>query len=128
MGVPIFKTSLKTEETMLKIRSAALLTALFFLSACAANDQDATRTQGAGTGAALGAGLGLVLGGGVEDMLIGAAVGGLAGLAVGDAVARKKTDYATAEDMVVQERRIITEKANQIESYNAASGAAARHV
>ncbi|MGI9485568.1 MAG: hypothetical protein ACR2RF_06750 [Geminicoccaceae bacterium] len=84
-----------------------------------ANDQDATRTQGAGAGAALGAGLGLVFGGGVEEILISAAVGGLAGLAAGDAVARKKADYATAEDMVVQERHIVTEKVDQIGSYNA---------
>lgn len=104
---------------MLGFRSAALLTALFFLSACAVNDQNATRAQGAGTGAALGAGLGLILGGDPEDVLVGAAVGGLAGLAVGEAVARKKADYATAEDMVVQEQRIVTEKIGQIETYNA---------
>ncbi len=104
---------------MLGFRSAALLTALFFLSACAVNDQNATRAQGAGTGAALGAGLGLILGGDPEDVLVGAAVGGLAGLAVGEAVARKKADYATAEDMVVQEQRIVTKKIEQIETYNA---------
>lgn len=103
---------------MLKMRSAALLTALFFLSACAVNDQNATRAQGAGAGAALGAGLGLILGGDPGDILIGAAVGGLAGLAVGEVVARKKADYATAEDMVVQERRIVTEKADEISAYN----------
>ncbi len=104
---------------MLEFRSAGLLTALFFMSACAVNDQNTTRAQGAGTGAALGAGLGLILGGDAEDALIGAAVGGLAGLAAGEAVARRKTDYATAEDMIVQERRIVTEKADQIRSYNA---------
>ncbi len=103
---------------MLQIRSAALLTALFFMSACAVNDQNATRAQGAGAGAALGAGLGLILGGDPEDVLIGAAVGGLAGLAAGEVVARKKADYANAEDMVVQERRIVTEKADQVASYN----------
>lgn len=104
---------------MLKIRSAALLTALLFISACAVNDQNATRAQGAGAGAALGAGLGAVIGGDAEDILLGAAIGGLAGLAVGETVARKKADYATAEDMVVQERSIVTEKADQIGAYNA---------
>ena len=81
--------------------------------------QNATRAQGAGAGAALGAGLGAILGGDTDDILIGAAVGGLAGFAVGEVVARKKADYATAEDMVVQEHRIVTEKADQIRIYNA---------
>lgn len=89
------------------------------MSACAVNDQNTTRAQGAGAGAALGAGIGLILGGDPGDILVGAAVGGLAGLAVGEVVARKKADYASAEDMVVQERRIVTEKADQISSYNA---------
>lgn len=100
-------------------RSAALLTALFLLSACAVNDQNATRAQGAGAGAALGAGIGALVGGDTEDILLGAAVGGLAGLAVGEAVARKKADYATTEDMIVQERRIVSEKADQVGAYNA---------
>ncbi|MDH3663135.1 MAG: hypothetical protein OEU92_24465 [Alphaproteobacteria bacterium] len=101
------------------IRSASMLMALFLMSACAVNDQNATRAQGAGAGAALGAGLGALIGGDPEDVLIGAAVGGLAGLAVGEAVARKKADYATTEDMIVQERRIVTEKTGQIGAYNA---------
>ena len=104
---------------MLETRSAALLAMLFFLSACTANDQNVTRAQGAGAGAALGAGLGAIFGGDEEDILIGAAIGGLAGLAVGEAVARKKADYASAEDMIVQERRIITAKADEVASYNA---------
>lgn len=100
-------------------RSAALLAALFLISACTVNDQNVTRAQGAGAGAALGAGLGAIIGGDSEDILIGAAVGGLAGLAVGEAVARKKADYATTEDMIVQERRIVSEKTAHIGSYNA---------
>ena len=100
-------------------RSAALMTALFFMSACAANDQNMTRAQGAGAGAALGAGLGAIVGGDAEDVLLGAAVGGLVGLAAGEAVARKKADYATTDDMIVQERRIVAEKTEQIGSYNA---------
>ncbi|MGI9510615.1 MAG: hypothetical protein ACR2QJ_14840 [Geminicoccaceae bacterium] len=102
------------------IQRAALLTGLLFLSACAADDRNATRAQGAGAGAALGAGIGALIGGGdAEDILIGAAVGGLAGLAVGETVARQKADYASTEDMIVQERRIVSEKADQIASYNA---------
>ena len=101
------------------LRSVALLTALLLLPGCAANDQNVTRVQGAGAGAALGAGLGALIGGDTEDVLIGAAIGGLAGLAAGDAVARKKADYSTTEDMIVQERRIASEKADQIGAYNA---------
>ena len=40
------------------------------------NDQNTTRAQGAGAGAALGAGLGALIGDDPEDILIGAAVGG----------------------------------------------------
>lgn len=100
-------------------RWAALLTVLFFISACAVDDRNATRAQGAGAGAALGAGLGAIIGNDPQDILIGAAIGGLAGLAAGEVVVRKKADYATAEDMVVQERRIVAQKADQIGSYNA---------
>lgn len=100
-------------------RLAALLTALFLLSACAVNDQNATRTQGAGAGAVLGAGIGALIGGDSEDVLLGAALGGLAGLAVGDAVARKKASYVSSEEMIVQERRILSEKADQVSAYNA---------
>ncbi|MEM7043330.1 MAG: YMGG-like glycine zipper-containing protein [Pseudomonadota bacterium] len=101
-------------------RSIALLTMLLLTSACATtSDQNATRAQGAGAGAALGAGLGALIGGDPEDILIGAAVGGLAGLAVGEAVARKKANYASAEDMVIEERRIVREKTDQVGVYNA---------
>lgn len=100
-------------------RSAALLMALALLSGCVTDDQNATRFQGAGAGAAVGAGIGALVGGDTEDILLGAAVGSLAGLAVGEVVARKKADYATTEDMIVQERRIITEKADEIAIYNA---------
>lgn len=103
---------------MLGFRSAALLAAFLFLSACAASDQNVTRAQGAGAGAALGAGLGALIGDDPEDVLIGAAAGGLVGLAAGEAVARKKADYATKEDMIVQEREIVAEKADQIGAYN----------
>lgn len=106
------------EHVMVGIRSAALMTALFFASACAVDDQNMTRAQGAGTGAAVGLGLGLLIGGDMEGALIGAAAGGLAGLAAGEVVARKKADYATTEDMIVQERRIAAEKASELSAYN----------
>lgn len=107
------------EGTMLGRRSAALLAGLMLLSACTVHDQHATRAQGAGAGAALGAGLGALIGGGKEDVLIGAAAGGLAGLALGDAVARKKASYASQEEMIVQERRILSEQADEVSAYNA---------
>lgn len=100
-------------------RSAAILTALSLLSACMTDDQNATRLQGAGAGAAVGAGLGALIGGDPEDALIGAAAGGLVGLAAGDAVARSKATYASEEEMLVQERRIVASKADQIGAYNA---------
>lgn len=102
---------------MLGFRIIAFFAALSLLSACM-NDQNATRAQGAGAGAAIGAGIGALVGGDPEDVLIGAAAGGLIGLAAGDAVARKKADYATKEDMIVQERRIVSEKADAIGAYN----------
>ena len=103
---------------MLGFRSVIFVTALSLLSACMTDDQNATRAQGAGAGAAIGAGIGALVGGDAEDILIGAAAGGLVGLAAGDAVARKKADYATKEDMIVQERQIVAEKADEIGAYN----------
>ena len=99
-------------------QSTALVMAFLILTGCVTDDQNATRLQGAGAGAAVGAGIGALVGGDAEDILLGAAVGGLAGLAVGEAVARKKADYASAEEMIVQERRIVAEKADQVERYN----------
>ena len=96
-----------------------MLMTLLLLAGCVTDDRNATRVQGAGAGAAVGAGIGALVGGDAEDILIGAAVGGLAGLAVGEVVARKKADYATAEDMIVQERRIVAEKADRTRRYNA---------
>lgn len=104
---------------MLANRTAALLTMLSLLSACAMNDQNLTRAQGAGAGAALGAGLGVLIGDDTESTLIGAAAGGLAGLAIGDAIARKKADYATEEDMVVEERRIVIQETDRVLAENA---------
>jgi hypothetical protein len=97
---------------------AALLAVAFLFSACAANDQANTRAQGVGAGAALGAGIGALIGNDPEDILIGATVGGLVGLAAGDAVARKKANYASAEDMIARERRIATEEADTLAAYN----------
>jgi len=104
---------------MAAMRVIALMTALFLSSACTVNDQNATRAQGAGVGAALGLGLAALVGGDGDALVVGAAVGGLAGLAAGDAVARKKADYATAEDMIIEERRIAAEQAEEIRLYNA---------
>jgi hypothetical protein len=103
---------------MLGFRSIIFLAALPLLGACVTDDQNATRVQGAGAGAAIGAGIGALVGGDAEDVLIGAAAGGLIGLAAGDAVARKKADYASREDMIIQERRIVAEKADEIGAYN----------
>ncbi len=99
-------------------RFVIFVTALPLLSACVTDDQNATRLQGAGAGAAIGAGIGALVGGDTEDVLIGAAAGGLVGLAAGEVVARKKADYATKEDMVVQERQIVAQKADEIGAYN----------
>ncbi|MEZ5932424.1 MAG: hypothetical protein R3F54_10800 [Alphaproteobacteria bacterium] len=99
--------------------SALVLSGLMFMSACTANDQHLTRAQGAGAGAALGAGLGALIGGDSDDILIGAAAGGLAGLALGDAIARKKADYASREQMIVGERQIVAEQADELQAYNA---------
>ena len=103
---------------MLGIRSVTFLTALSLLGACVTDDQNATRVQGAGAGAAIGAGIGALVGGDAEDILIGAAAGGLVGLAAGEAVARKKADYASKEDMIVKEREIVAEKADEVGAYN----------
>ena len=117
---PSRNAAFKTEETMVGFRRMTLSLVLLIMPACATtSDQNVTRAQGAGAGAALGAGLGAIIGGDADDILIGAAVGGLAGLAVGEAVARKKADYASAEDMVVQERRIVRERTAEVEAYNA---------
>lgn len=96
-----------------------LLLGLFLLSACAVNDQNITRGQGAGAGAAIGAGLGALVGDDTESVLLGAAVGGIVGLAAGDVVARKKTSYASTEDMIIQERRAVAEQADALAAYNA---------
>jgi hypothetical protein len=103
---------------MLGFRSVIVLLGLSLLSACISDDQNATRVQGAGAGAAIGAGIGALVGGDVEDVLIGAAAGGLVGLAAGEAVARKKADYATKEDMIVKEREIVAKQADEIGAYN----------
>ena len=102
-----------------------LAIALGLVSGCAANDQNLTRVQGAGFGAAVGAGLGALIGGDTEGALVGAAVGGLAGLALGDAVARKKSDYASTEAMIREERRIARQNASEMAAYNASL---ARHL
>lgn len=74
----------------------AALCSLLMLSGCA-NDQQRTRTEGAGAGAVLGAVLGGVIGG-RDGALAGAALGGVAGGAYGDQQARKKQQYAQRED------------------------------
>ncbi len=99
--------------------SIALIAVLALLSGCAANDQNVTRAQGAGAGAALGAGLGLLVGKDTESTVIGAAVGGLAGLALGDAVARKKADYVSTEVMIKKEHGIARRHADEMATYNA---------
>ena len=104
---------------MLADRTVALLTMLLLLPACAMDDRNLTRAQGAGAGAALGAGLGVLIGDDTESTLLGAAAGGLAGLAIGDAIARKKADYATQEDMIVEERRIVVQETDRVLAENA---------
>lgn len=104
---------------MSRVRKIAVISvAMAFLSGCAANDQTATRVQGAGAGAALGAGLGLLAGKDSESTLIGAGLGGLAGLAVGDAVARKKAGYVSTEAMIEKEHAIVRQNADEMASYN----------
>ncbi len=100
-------------KTVGAILAAALVTG------CVANDQNLTRAQGAGVGVAVGAGLGALISGDTEGALVGAAVGGLAGLALGDAVARKKSDYASTEAMIREERRIARQNASEMAAYNA---------
>ena len=101
------------------VRLAALIIAISLVSACAMDDQSATRAQGAGAGVALGAGIGALASGKTDSVLIGAVAGGLAGLAAGDAVARNKKAYAEEEGELVEERRLVADDADQIVAYNA---------
>ncbi len=100
-------------------KSIGVISALAVISGCAVNDQNVTRAQGAGAGAALGAGLGLLVGKDTKSTLVGAAVGGLAGLALGDAVARKKADYVSTEAMIEKEHQIARRNADEMANYNA---------
>ena len=103
---------------MMGNKSFGVVALLVLMSGCTPNDQNMTRAQGAGVGAAVGAGLGAIIGGDTEDALIGAAVGGLAGLAVGEVVARKKAKYASTEAMIREERASIQKKTREMASYN----------
>ena len=100
-------------------KSVGAIFAIALISGCAANDQNLTRAQGVGVGAAVGAGLGALVSGDSKGALVGAVAGGLAGLALGDAVARKKSDYASTEAMIRQERRIARQNASEMAAYNA---------
>ncbi len=102
-----------------KIAIIAGSVALAFLCGCTANDQTATRAQGAGAGAALGAGVGLLAGKDARSAIIGAGLGGFAGLVLGDTVARKKADYVSTEAMIAKEHEIVRQNADEVARYNA---------
>lgn len=104
---------------MVRSKTIGMVAALMLMTGCAANDQNLTRAQGAGAGAALGAGLGALIGKDTDSALIGAAVGGLAGLAVGEVVARKKADYVSTEAMIEKERELAQNNASEMADYNA---------
>lgn len=91
-----------------------LLSLLALLSACA-NDQQRTRAEGVGAGAAIGAVLGHVIGG-RDGAIAGAALGGIAGGVVGDKAAEKKRQYAEREDalqLAAAHSRVIAQRARE---------------
>jgi hypothetical protein len=74
---------------MRKTFTAVLLAGSISLGACATNERDEARLEGAGTGAvvggALGAGVGALAGDAIAGAAIGAGIGGLAGAVWADA-------------------------------------------
>ncbi|MGI9499306.1 MAG: YMGG-like glycine zipper-containing protein [Geminicoccaceae bacterium] len=99
-------------------RSIIALPVVALLAGCGTSDQAVTRGQGAAGGAVVGALLGQIIGEDTESTLIGGLIGGAVGLAAGEVVARRKSAYASKEDLVEGEMTLVQEKAAATEAYN----------
>lgn len=91
-----------------------LLASAALVSGCA-NDQQRTRTEGAGGGAVVGALIGHLIGG-RDGAIAGAVIGGGVGAAIGDQAAEKKKRYAEREDalrLAVSQSRTVAQQARE---------------
>lgn len=86
-------------------------------SGCATSDQNRTKAEGAGIGAAIG-GLAGYLIGDEKGALIGAAAGAGAGFLAGREIAKRKAEYASREDFLDAEIARTAEYNETIRAYN----------
>lgn len=109
------------------LKGVSFVLMLCFVIGCAGmNDSTRTKAEGAGVGAATGALigglLGQVAGHNTKSTLIGAAigaaVGGGAGYLAGDYVAKRKAQYASEEDWLDNETKIVVQYNNELEEFN----------
>lgn len=107
---------------MVTVRSNALiaLSATAVLAAGCA-DQSADHSRSIVEGGALGAiacgGLAAILGGDAATIAAAAVACGAAGAVFGDYIGRTKEDYASQEDMIEEERKLIAQRVQETEEY-----------
>lgn len=102
-----------------KRTSGMLLLAALLASGCETlPDQNRTQAEGAAVGAVLGGLLGYAIGDS-EGAAIGAALGAGAGYLVGDEIAKRKQQYASAEDFLDGEIQRTAEFNRTARQYNA---------
>lgn len=87
-------------------------------SGCATSDQNRTKAEGAGIGAAIGGLAGFLIGD-EKGALIGAAAGAGVGFLAGREVAKRKAEYANREDFLEAEITRTAEYNETIRAYNA---------
>jgi len=109
------------------LKGVSFVLMLCFVIGCAGmNDSTRTKAEGAGVGAAtgvlLGGLIGQALGHNTKSTLIGAAIGGAlgggAGYLAGDYVAKRKAQYASEEDWLDGEIKVVAQYNNELEEFN----------
>ena len=103
---------MKTRTWLVVFMAAVLLAA-----GCATSDQNRTKAEGAGIGAAIG-GLAGYLIGDEKGALIGAAAGAGVGFLAGREIAKRKAEYASREDFLDAEITRTAEYNDTIRAYN----------
>ncbi|MGM0645301.1 MAG: YMGG-like glycine zipper-containing protein [Thermodesulfobacteriota bacterium] len=93
------------------------LALVLLVSGCATSDQNRTKAEGAGIGAAIG-GLAGYLIGEEKGALIGATAGAGVGFLAGREVAKRKAEYATRENFLEAEITRTAEYNESIRAYN----------
>lgn len=106
--------------------SAGMLTTSTMTSCSSMSDATKTKTQGTALGALggalLGAGIGKATGGDTKAVLIGAAagavLGGIAGYAWGNSIVKEKSEYATMEEYVSDNKKQLDNRIGDVQKAN----------